>query len=328
MTQGLQAFSEQMAELAAGAAPSILRVDARRRLPASGIAWSDELIITAHHVVEFDADISVAGADGQERAAELVGRDPRNDLALLRVDGGLQPANWAAEDALRVGNVALVVARPGMYRASAGIVSGILRADDARQRRRRMRAAFQQMGRGKGRNRRRGKWQRRMREWGGIGLAEGLLRLDLIMYPGFSGGGAIGADGSVHGMATSGFGGGAAIALPLSALRRSVTALLADGAVHSGYIGIGVQAAQLPQAVAEALGQETGLLIVSVEAGSPAAAAGMLVGDILLALDDRALEDVDELQLALATLPVGSAVATAYARGGVLQEGSVVIGAR
>ena len=129
-------------------------------------------------------------------------------------------------------------------------------------------------------------------------------------------------------MATSGFGGGAAIALPLSALRRSVTALLADGAVHSGYIGIGVQAAQLPQAVAEALGQETGLLIVSVEAGSPAAAAGMLVGDILLALDDRALEDVDELQLALATLPVGSAVATAYARGGVLREGSVAIGAR
>ena len=73
MTQGLQAFSEQMAELAAGAAPSILRVDARRRLPASGIAWSDELIVTAHHVVEFDADISVAGA-GRSRARCRVGR--------------------------------------------------------------------------------------------------------------------------------------------------------------------------------------------------------------------------------------------------------------
>ena len=288
MTEALQAFSDEMADLAAGAAPSILRVDARRRLPASGIAWTDELIVTAHHVVESDTDIVVTGADGQERAAELVGRDPRNDLALLRVDGGLTAANWAADDALRVGNVVLALARPGLYRASAGVVSGILRAEDARQRRRRMRAAFQHRGGGRGRKGRRGKWKRRMREWGGFGLADGLLRLDLTMYPGFSGGAVIGADGGAHGMATSGFGGGAAIAVPLSTLRSSVTALQRDGAIHSGYIGVGVQAAQLPESIATGLDQETGLLIVSVEAGSPAASAGMLVGDILVALDDQA----------------------------------------
>ncbi len=326
MAEGLKAFSDEMANLAASAADSLLRVDARRRMPASGIAWTEELVLTAHHVVEYDANITVTGADGEDRAAELVGRDPHNDLALLRVNGGLKAANWAADDELRVGNFALAVARPSLFRASAGIVSGILRAEDARQRRRRMRAAFKQRGkRPKGR---RGRWQRRMREWGGFGLADGLLRLDLTMYPGFSGGGLLGADGGVHGIATSGFGGGVAVAVPVSTLRSSVAALLADGAIHSGYIGVGVQAAQLPESIADALDQETGLLVVSVEAGSPAASAGMLVGDILVALADQAVEDVDELLMTLANLTVGSTVAIAFVRGGELREGNVVVGAK
>ena len=116
--------------------------------------------------------------------------------------------------------------------------------------------------------------------------------------------------------------------MPVSTLRSSVAALLTDGKVHSGYIGIGVQAAQLPSAIVAALEQETGLLVVSVEADSPAAASGMLVGDILVALDNAAIADIDELQMALARLKVGAVVETAYVRGGELREGSVVIGAQ
>ncbi len=325
MTQALKTFSTDLAELVANAADSVLRVDARRRLPASGIAWAEDLVVTAHHVVENDEDITIGLADGEQQAARLIGRDPRNDLALLRVEGTLQPADLAADDSLRVGNLALAVARPHRIRASAGIVSGIVQAQAAR---RRLRMGMGQNHKGKRPRRRQNKWRKRMREWGGFMLADGLLQLDLTMYPGFSGGILLGADGDVHGLVTSGFGGGVGVAVPVSTLRSSVAALLKDGKIRSGYIGVGVQAAQLPAAIAEQLGQETGLLVVSVEADSPAAAAGMLVGDILVALDKAAITDIDELQMALARLEVGAAVAMACVRGGELREGNVVIGAR
>ena len=328
MTEALQALSSEMADLVANAADGVLRVDARRRLPASGIAWAEDLVITAHHVVESDEGITIGSANGEQLDAQLIGRDPRNDLALLRVEGALNPANWATDDSLRVGNLAMAVARPRRIRASAGIVSGIVQAQDARRRRRGMRMAKGQKGRGNRPHRRQDKWRKRMREWGGFALADGLLQLDLTMYPGFSGGVLLGADGGAHGLVTSGFGGGVAVGVPVSTLRSSVAALLRDGMIRSGYIGVGVQAAQLPDAIADALEQETGLLVVSVEADSPAAAAGMLVGDILVALDKEAIGDIDELQMALAQLKAGAAVDMAFVRGGELREGSVVIGAR
>lgn len=327
MTEALKTLSKDLADLVANAADSVLRVDARRRLPASGIAWAEDLVLTAHHVVESDEDITIGTANGEQHDAQLVGRDPRNDLALLRVKGALNPANWAADDSLRVGNLALAVARPRRIRASAGIVSGIAQERAAR-RRMRMRMAMGQMGKGKRPHRRHDKWRKRMREWGGFPLADGLLRLDLTMYPGFSGGVLLGADGGAHGMVTSGFGGDVGVAVPVSTLRSSVAALLTDGMIHSGYIGVGVQAAELPDAIGDRLEQETGLLVVSVEADSPAAAAGLLVGDILVALDKEAIADIDELQMALARLKVDAAVAMAFVRGGELREGSVVIGAR
>ncbi|MCY4144976.1 MAG: S1C family serine protease [Chloroflexi bacterium] len=327
MTEALKTLSADLAELVANAADSVQQVDARRRLPATGIAWAEDLVVTAHHVVENDEDITIGSANGDRQDARLVGRDPRNDLALLRVEGGLTPANWAADNSLRVGNLALAVARPRRIRASAGIVSGIIQAQAARRPMRR-RMAKGQMKKGKRLHRQHDKWRRRMREWGGFALADGLLQLDLIMYPGFSGGALLGADGGVHGLLTSGFGGGIGIAVPVSTLRRSVAALLTDGKIRSGYIGVGVQAAQLPDALIETLEQATGLLVVSVAADSPAAAAGMLVGDILVALDKEAIADMDELQVALARLKVGAAVEMAFVRGGELREGSVVIGAR
>ncbi len=325
MTQALKTLSTDLADLVANAADSVLRVDARRRLPASGIAWAEDLVVTAHHVVENDEDITIGSANGEQHDARLIGRDPRNDLALLRVEGTLKPANLAADEGLRVGNLALAVARPRRIRASAGIISGIVQAQDAR---RRLRMAMGQIHKGKRPRRRQNIWRKRMREWGGFALADGLLQLDLTMYPGFSGGILLGADGGVHGMVTSGFGGGVGVAVPVSTLRSSVAALLKDGEIRSGYLGVGVQAAQLPDAIVEQLGQETGLLVVSVETDSPAASAGMLVGDILVALDKEAITDIDELQMALARLKVGAAVELAFVRGGELREGSVVIGAR
>ena len=332
MADTLQQLSNEMAELVGGATASVVQVDARRRLPATGIAWSDNLIVTAHHVVETDDDIGIGLPDGGRVSAELIGRDPRSDLALLRVQAALQPSNWADADELRVGNLVLALGRPRQQvKASLGIVSGLVSPADSGRRRERMRAVMQKRGPGRRPERRRKRWQRQMmREiGGGLGLVQagGLIQVDLTMYPGFSGGPLVGAAGKVHGMNTSGFGGGFGVAIPIVALSKSVETLLEHGEIHSGYLGIGVQSAQLPAAVAEALAQETGLLVVSIEAESPAAAAGMLVGDILTTLADTPVEDVDELQLLLSRLEVGVTVKTGYVRGGEQRQGAVTIGA-
>ena len=324
----IQTISQEIAELVSAAAPAVLQVDARRRLPATGIAWSQDLIVTAHHVVESEDDIRIGAADGSQIGATLLGRDPHNDLALLRVDGALTPANWAANDGLRVGNLALALGRPGQnIKATSGIVSGLVGSADIQRGRDKLRARMQKGGPGKGRGRRR-RWQRAIaREWGGA-LAGGFIQTDVTMYPGFSGGPLLGADGAVHGMNTSGFMRGISAAIPVSSIRQSVSALLKDGSIQQGYLGIGVQEARLPDSVAEALDQAAGLLIVSVEADSPASAAGLIVGDILTALDGQSIEQVDELQLLLTRLAVDSEVATGFVRGGALQDGSVVIGAK
>lgn len=328
MTNTLQQISDEIADLVAAASDSVIRVDARRRLPATGLAWSQNLIVTANHVVEPDSPISIGRPDGDDIPAELIGRDPRIDLALLRVDASLQPIT-RAEAELRVGNLVLALGRPRRrIKASLGLVTGGPSPIAGRKRRKRMKAIMGKRMKGGMKEWRGRGWRKRIR-WDaeGIGLAlGGFIQSDLTMYPGFSGGPLLGADGAVYGMNTSGFAGGISIALPLPMIARSVTALLEHGKILSGYLGIGVQPAQLSASLAEQLGQDTGLLVVSVEAGSPASQAGLMVGDILTALDEEPLEDVDELQALLARLDLGSEVKTGYARGGQLSEGSIIIG--
>lgn len=331
MTNILGSISSEMAALVEKAAPSVLRVEARRRLPATGIAWSENLVITAHHVVEIEDDIGIGTPDGGSLSANLLGRDPRNDLALLHVDGSLKPANLSGDEDLRVGNLVFALGRPRQQiKATLGIVSGLVNPADLNRRRQRMKQAFAK-GKGDRRAWKKSKWKWKKwmawegESWGML-LADRLIQTDVTMYPGFSGGPLLGADGTLHGMNTSGFGGGVSAAVPVDVLRKSVAALLSDGKITTGYLGIGVQTAQLPDSVAESLGQDAGLLVVSIEADSPAAAADMLVGDILTALDGESIEHVDELQVILARLELGSEVGTRYTRGGEIREGSVVVG--
>ena len=326
MAKLLQEISEGMADLVEAGGESVVQVDARRRLPASGIAWAEDLVVCAHHTVEIEDDISISGVDGQRLQATLIGRDPRIDLALLRVDASLKPAARAARDDLRAGNLAIALGRPrGDIRASLGIVTGFAGAANVKRQIKRMKAQFKQdRKQWKGRRLRR----RIAREGGGWPqtLAGRVVLSDVVMYPGFSGGPLLAADGSVYGMNTSGFPGGISTAIPLASIHESVAALLSKGKIQTGYLGIGVQTAQLPEAVAEALDQEEGLLLVSIEAGSPAANAGLLVGDILTALGGEAVERVDELQMLLMRLEIGAEANTEFARGGELREGKVVIG--
>src|SRR5256885_181011 len=128
MSDVLQNLSNALAETVANAGRGTVRVEARRRLPATGIVWSaDGVIVTAHHVVERDDNIFVGTADGERLAAVLVGRDPSSDVAVLRVEAkALTALKPAALDALRVGHLVLALGRPGKdVLATHGIVSAL-----------------------------------------------------------------------------------------------------------------------------------------------------------------------------------------------------------
>lgn len=293
----LQRLSDEMAGAVETAGASIVRINARRRLPATGIVWaSDEqgaTIVSANHVIERDEEITVVAPDGRELSAQLVGRDPGSDLALLRVAGAaLTPATRAPEGAVKVGALVLALGRAGALAATFGIVSApaLLVASDGRA------LPAQQVGRG-----------RRLGQ---------LISSDAPMFPGFSGGPLVDASGRVIGLLSSHLGRGMTLAIPHAEVERIVAALKAHGRVARGYLGIGAQPVALPAALRAHADQAQGLLLVTVEDDGPASKAGLTVGDIIVRLGADAIGSLDELRAGLTPERVGQPVPVRILRGG------------
>src|SRR3990172_2171968 len=250
----LNALSEAMVAAVEAAGAATLLVNARRRLPASGIAYAPDLVLTADHVVERDDEITVMLPDGTEKAASVAGRDPGNDLALLRLSSpAASVATPAAQDA-RVGQLVLALGRPSAegIQASLGVVSAI--------------GGPVRTGRG--------------------GLLERYLRTDAIPYPGFSGGPLVDTAGRIVGLNTSGLARGASLAIPVSLAWQIAQVLEKHGHIQRGFLGVRSQPVPILPAQQSALGrqQASGLLLVGVESGSPAEGGGLLVGDIIIAI--------------------------------------------
>ena len=297
MPDTLRTVSNDLADTVAAAGAGVLRVDGRHRVAATGVAWTaDGVIVTASHVLERDDSIEVGLPDGDSVTATLVGRDPTTDLAVLRADtAGLAPLGRSDLADTRVGNLVLALGRPGKtVMATLGIVSAI---GDA--------------------------W--RTRAGGSI---DRYLQPDVAMPPGFSGGPLVDAAGLILGLTSSGLLRGIAVAVPVSTLERVVDTLLEHGHVRRGYLGVGAQIARLPENLAGELDQETGLLIVSVEPGSPADKAGLVLGDTLVTLDGAPVGQLDDLLGALAGEAVGKTMDARIVRGGSLQQVTVSIGDR
>ena len=293
----LPIFSDQLARAVERAGLSIVRVDARRRQAASGIAWAAEgVILTADHVLEREEDLGVALPDGRTVAAKIVGRDPGTDIALLKVEGAsLTPIEQGPTP--KVGHLGLIVARPGDgLETSIGVVSAL--GGPARTRR--------------------------------GGQLEGFIRTDAQFYPGFSGGPLVDTAGRMIGLATSHFSQGAGLAIPLETVRRVTAALTSHGRVRRGFLGLSSQPAALPEALRtkHGISQESGLLVVGVEAGGPAEQAGLMMGDVLLALGGQAVRDTDDLRNLLGGDRVGQATAARVLRGGEPRDLTVTIGER
>jgi len=146
------------------------------------------------------------------------------------------------------------------------------------------------------------------------------------MYPGFSGGPLVNAAGQVVGLNTSALLRGVSLTVPAPTLRRVVDTLVQHGRVRRGYLGVSTQSVRLPGALAQQLGQETGLLLVAVEPDSPADKGGLLLGDTIVALDEEPVRHHDDLLSRLSPDRVGSPAALKIVRGGQIEAVSVVIG--
>jgi len=298
MTNVLTELSDALAAAADRAGQSTVMVNARRRMPATGIAFATDLILTADHVLERDEDIRVTLFDGTELGASIAGRDPGSDLAVLRLERAAAQAAEASSAPARIGQFALVLGRPSSegLEASFGIVSAVsgpVRTPHG-------------------------------------GMLERYLRTDAISYPGFSGGPTVAADGSILGLNTSGFSRGSSITIPVEFAWKTAEALAAHGHIRRGYLGIRSQPVEVAEEQQKSLGHEqtTALLIVGVEKDSPASKGGLMAGDILVGVNGTLIHDHDELFAQLTGDIVGKPMPLEILRGGAATTVNVVLGER
>lgn len=293
----LTQLSNDLAAAVEKAGAGTVTVFARRRMPASGIAWTaDGHVVTANHVVERDDDITLGLPDGRTVAATIVGRDPGSDIALLKADvTDLTPAPRATAP-VKIGHLVLAVARPGQSGAMASF------------------GAVSVVG---------GAWRTATG-----GTIDGFVRADVAMLPGFSGGPLVNGEGETIGLNSSTLGRGGGMTIPVAAIETVIAALRQHGKVRRGFLGIGAQAARVPASLAATVGQEKGLLVVSVEPDGPADKGGLMLGDVVLALNGEPVAEVDELQAKLSGDWVGKPLPIKIIRGGQPREIAVTVGER
>ena len=290
----LMQLSNGLADAVAHISPSIVTVAPRGRRAISGLVVAPERILTIHHVLESDENITVHTGSGQKLAATVIGRDPGTDLALLNVPNlDATPVKPASGEA-RVGQMVLLVARPDGVMASHGIVAHV--------------TGPVRMGRG-------------------LHL-EQVIRTDATPYPGFSGGAMVDASGAVLGVTNAGLARGNGLAIPAEIAWKSVDGIQSGKVSKRAYLGIGSQPVKLPEAQRAGKDQSVGLLVVSVEPDSPAAHAGMHLGDIIVGFAGQKVEDTDDLMGLLTSDRVGSSVPVEIIRAGKPETVSVTVGER
>ena len=296
MSNTLKEFSNDLSAAVEKAGGSTILVDARKRYPASGIAYAEDLILTADHVVTKE-DIKVGLPDGKTLNATVAGRDPGSDLAVLKLaEKALSPAKTS--DDVKVGQLVLALGRPnnaGMQ-ASWGIVTAI--------------SGPTRTFRG--------------------GLLDEYLQTETTPYPGFSGGPLVNTEGEVLGLNTSGLTRGSSLTIPVKVAWRIAEALAKHGSIKRGYLGVRTQPVEIAEAGRNVLQREQGqgLLVLWLEEGGPAEKGGLLVGDILVAISGGPVGDPDDLFAALSSETVGKAVAVEVLRGGRPETVQVTVAER
>ncbi|HEY3100392.1 MAG TPA: trypsin-like peptidase domain-containing protein [Methylomirabilota bacterium] len=297
----LDAYSEAVVSVVDSVGPSVVsvRTNARggRRSGAgagSGVVIaSDGYVLTNSHVVHGASDLEVSLTDGRRLAATLTGDDPGTDLAVIRVEAAALPAaRFGQSSRLRVGQLVIAIGNPFGFEStvSAGVVSALGRS---------------------------------LRSTTGR-LIDNIIQTDVALNPGNSGGPLVDSRGRVVGINSAVFAmaQGISFAVPIDTATWVVPQLLARGRVSRAYLGFGGQSRPLDRRLARAVGvpNARAIEIMSVEPAAPAARAGLLVGDLVVALGDRPVETVDDVHRRLVTWPIGEALTLTIVRGAERRE--------
>jgi S1-C subfamily serine protease len=289
------ALSRALADAAERAAPAIVQVFGRKR-PASGVVIAPDRVLSTSHSVEWEEGVRVRTSDGRDLEARVRGHAHAADLVLLEAAGLQQVLAPAAPAAPRLGQLALVTGRSwgGAQQARLTTVSGL---------------------------------------GGPLDTSDG-TRLDRVIalptspYPGFSGSALIDPAGGLLGIATAGLFRGRALALPWPVAEPLVQSLERHGSMRRGYLGVTSQPVRLPAAQRGTRNEAAGLVVLGVADGSPAATAGLLVGDVLLAAGGEDIQRPGQLLAKLASQEIGTALVLSVLRGKERRDVSVTVGER
>lgn len=299
MTSALLALSNDLADAVEQAGSAVVAVNARQRMSSSGVHWRPGVVVTADHTVKREEEITVTLPDGRTVPATLAGRDLSTDVAVLKLPGVELPAAEIGDASLlKVGHMVLALGRPGESGLSASL--GVVSAKS-------------------------GAW----RTWRG-GQIDQFVRLDLTLYPGLSGGPLVDASGRVVGINTSGLSRRMDLVIPASTVNRVVDQLLEKGRIARGYLGLGMQPVRLPDTLKNTLNLSDtgGVIVVNVEQNGPGDQAGVLIGDVLVALDGKPVSDTGDVQAMLGPERVGKTISAHIVRGGLSVELAIAVGER
>ena len=291
---GLVRLNEDIQSVVKKAGESVVEVRARRRASSSGVAWpGDGLVVTALHTVEDEEGIEIRTGRGESFPAEIAGRDPSTGIALLRAKkASFAIPAWGDTAKLEPGEVLVLVATSSHGRrvsvTTASVVSGEWTTDQG-------------------------------------GRIDRYLETDARLFPGFSGSLLLAADGRALALNTAGLQRRTPLAIPVETLRRVVDELLENGEIRRGFLGITTYPIRLPESVKS---QRAGLLVLSVQEGSPAEKAGLFLGDVLLAIEGRSVDSPAVLFSFLGEERIGKTLEARIFRTGKEQIVSVVVGSR
>ena len=299
ITGDLSGISDALVDLVNRSTPGVVAVKAATYRVVSGVLLEGGLVALADHTLRREDHVSVHAAGGQEASATILGRDPSIDLAILKADGlDARPLTVANPDTLKPGMLAAVVGLTIDVGPSVSL--GILGAVGGSR-----------------------------RTWRG-GTLDHFFRLDVNLYPSQSGAAVVSAEGQLIGMATPGLLRHSAVALPVKTIQRVADELIKEGRIRYGYLGVGLQPVRIPANLRSriSVAAESGLILLSVEPDSPAEAARLQVGDILISLNGKTVTDIEDLQMALRGDVVGQTVKALVIRGGEPADVSITIAER
>jgi serine protease DegQ len=299
MSAELIDLSNALAQATERAAANIVAVHAEARGSASGVIWRAGIIVTTEHALRRDEEIQATLPDGRVVPATLAGRDPSSDLAVLKcAEASAAVPAFGDVTVLKPGSLTLVVGRTRASGpvAALGAVSLVVPE---------------------------------RRTWTGAALAP-YIRLDVGLQPTAVGGAVVDAQGRIVGIATPRFARFGTIAIPAPAVDRVIDTLLKKGHIPQGYLGVGLQPVRLPEALRQSLqrSEKTAAIVLEVEPESPAHKAGIVIGDILIALAGHPVARLEDVHSQLHGEAIGKPLALKLVRGGAAQEVNIVVGER